>query len=68
MYIRVLSRFDLTIVNQCLHFSTVLGVVINCKQYSGITVESGTHVSVKIPLNIFAVQSHQNNIYISDIF
>ena len=42
-------------VNQCLHFSTVLVVVIKCKQYSGITVESGTHVkSVKIILNVFA--------------
>ena len=35
-------------VNQCLHFSTVLGAVIKRKQYSGITVESETHVkSVK---------------------
>ena len=41
-----------TTVNQCLHFSTVLGAVIKCKQYSGITVESWTHVkSVKITLN-----------------
>ena len=39
----------LTIVNQCLRFLTVLGAVIECKQYSGITVESGTPVkSVKI--------------------
>ena len=49
---------DIT-VNHCksvLHFSTVLGAVIKCEQYSGITVESGTHVkSVKITLNIFAV-------------
>ena len=37
-------------------FSTVLGAVIKCKQYSDITVESGTPVkSVKITLNIFAV-------------
>ena len=36
-------------VNQCLHFSTVLGAVIKRKQYSGITVESGTNIkSVKI--------------------
>ena len=36
--------------------STVLGAGIKCKQYSEITVESGTHVkSVKITLNIFAV-------------
>jgi tryptophan-rich sensory protein len=34
---------------------------IKCKQYSGITVESGTHVkSVKITLNIFAVQEALN--------
>ena len=46
-------------VNHCksvFTFSTVLGAVIKCKQYSGITVESGTPVkSVKITLNIFAV-------------
>jgi hypothetical protein len=43
-----------------LHFSIVLGVVIKCKQYSGITLESGTHVkSVKITLNIFAVHIPQ---------
>ena len=37
-------------------FSTVLGAVIKCKQYSGITMESGTPVkSVKNTLNIFAV-------------
>ena len=31
---------------------------MKCKQYSGITVESGTHVkSVEITLNIFAVYS-----------
>ena len=44
-----------TTVNQCLYFSTVLGAVIKCKQYSGITVESGTHVkSVNITMNIYA--------------
>ena len=38
-------------------YSTILGAIIKCKQYSDITVESGTHVkSVKITLNIFAVQ------------
>ena len=37
-------------------YSTVLGAVIKCKQYSEITVESGTHLKrVKITLNIFAV-------------
>ena len=37
-------------------YSTVLGAAIKCKQYSEITVESGTHVKgVKITLNIFAV-------------
>ena len=41
-------------VNQLYIYSTVLGAAI--KQYSDITVESGTHVkSVKITLNIFAV-------------
>ena len=34
-----------------------VAALIKCKQYSGITVESGTPVkSVKITLNIFAVQ------------
>ena len=43
-------------VNQLYMYSTVLGAAIKCKQYSEITVESGTHVkSVKIALNIFAV-------------
>ena len=43
-------------VNQLYIYSTVLGAAIRCKQYSEITVESGTHVkSVKITLNIFAV-------------
>ena len=42
--------------NQLYIYSTVLGAGIKCKQYSEITVESGTHVkSVKITLNIFAV-------------
>ena len=37
-------------------YSTKLGAVIKCKQYSEITVESGTHVkSVKNTLNIFKV-------------
>ena len=41
---------------QCLHFSTVLGAAMKCRQYSGITVESGTPVkSLEITLNIFAV-------------
>ena len=41
-------------VNQLYIYSTVLGAAIKCKQYSEITVESGTHVkSVKITLNIF---------------
>ena len=45
-------------VNQLYIYSTVLGAAIKCKQYSEITVESGTHVkSVKITLNIFAVWS-----------
>ena len=36
------------------------GAVIKCNQYSGITVESGTHVkSVKITLNILA--AYRNN-------
>ena len=43
-------------VNQLYNYSTVLGAAIKCKQYSEITVESGTHVkSVKITLNIFTV-------------
>ena len=43
-------------VNQLYIYSTVIGAAIKCKQYSEITVESGTHVkSVKITLNIFAV-------------
>ena len=46
-------------INYCksvLHFFIVFGAVIKCKQYSGITVESGTHVkSVKNTLNIFAL-------------
>ena len=37
-------------------FSTILGAVNKCKQYSGITVEKETLVkSVKNTLNIFAV-------------
>ena len=37
-------------------YSTVLGAATKCKQYSDISVESGTHVkSVKNTLNIFAV-------------
>ena len=45
-------------VNQLYIYSTVLGAAIKCKQYSEITVESGTHVkSVKITLNIFSVWS-----------
>jgi hypothetical protein len=43
-------------VNQLNIYSTVLGAAIIFKQYSEITVGSGTHVkSVKITLNIFAV-------------
>ena len=47
-------------VNQCksvfTFFYLTWGAVIKCKLYSGITVESGTHVkSVKITLNTFAV-------------
>ena len=43
-------------VNQIYIYSTVLGAAIKCKQYSEITVESGTHVKiVEITLNIFAV-------------
>ena len=38
-----------------LHFPTVLGAIIKCKQCTGITVESGTSVkSVKITLKMFA--------------
>ena len=45
-------------VNQLYNYSTVLGAAIKCKQYSEITVESGTHLKiVKITLNIFAVHS-----------
>ena len=48
---------------KCLHFSTVLAAVIKCKQYSGITVESGTPIeSVKITLNIIAVQPKNSNL------
>ena len=36
--------FEKITVNQCLHFSTVFGAVIKCKDYSQITLESGTHV------------------------
>ena len=36
--------FEKITVNQCLHFSTVFGAVIKCKDYSWITLESGTHV------------------------
>ena len=47
-YLRITYKYQ-QFVNQCLHFSTVLGAVIECKQYSGITVEIGTHIkSVKI--------------------
>ena len=43
-------------VNQLYIHSTVHGAAIKRKQYSEITVESGTHLkSVKITLNIFAV-------------
>ena len=42
--------------NQLYIYSTVVGAAIKCKQYSEITVESGTNVkSVKITLNTFAV-------------
>ena len=38
------------------NFSAVLGAITNCKQCSGITVESGTFVkTVKITSKIFAV-------------
>ena len=51
------SNVEVT-VNQLYIYSTVLGAAIKCKQYSEITVESGTHLkSVKITLNIFAVCS-----------
>ena len=53
------SNVEVTVkktVNQLYNYSTVLGAAIKCKQYSEITVESGTHLkSVKITLNIFAV-------------
>ena len=43
-------------LSMSLHFSTALGEVIKYKQYSVITLESGTNVkSVKITLNMFAV-------------
>ena len=42
-------------VNQLYTYSTVLGAAIKCKQYSEVTVESKTYVSVKITLNIFSV-------------
>ena len=43
-------------VNQLYIYSTVLGAAIKCKQFSEITVESGTHLkSVKYTLTIFAV-------------
>ena len=49
--------------NQLYIYSTVLGAGIKCKQYSEISVESGTDViSVKITLNIlgtFAVDSRE---------
>ena len=49
-------------VNRCLHFSTVLGAVIKCKQYSEITVDSGIHLKrVKITLNTFAVKFNFNS-------
>ena len=50
------SNVEVTVkktVNQLYTFSTVHGEAIECKQYSEITVKSGTHVkSVKITLNI----------------
>ena len=47
-------------VNELYIYSTVFGAAIQCKQYSEITVESGTHVkSVKITLNIFAVWTNK---------
>ena len=52
----IYSEITLKTVNQLYIYSTVLGAAIKCKQYSEITVESGTHLkSVKITLNIFAV-------------
>ena len=59
------SNVEVTVkptVNQLYIYSTVLGAAITCKQYSEITVESGTHVkSVRITLNIFAVQPNLPN-------
>ena len=53
-----------TTVNQCLHFSTVFGALVKCKQHTGITVESGKHVKrVKITLNVFAVYSLAMKLY-----
>ena len=43
------KSYSKKIVNQLYIYSTVLGAAIKCKQYSEVTVESGTHVkSVKI--------------------
>ena len=57
--IYVQSNVEVTVkktVNQLYNYSTVLGAAIKCKQYSEITVASGTHVkSVKITLNIHLV-------------
>ena len=48
--------YSKTTVNQLYNHSTVLGAAIECKPYSEITVEIGTHLkTVKITLNIFAV-------------
>ena len=41
------SNVEVTVkktVNQLYNYSTVLGAAIKCKQYSEITVESGTHL------------------------
>ena len=43
-------------VNQLYNYATVLGAAIECKPYSEITMEIGTHLeTVKITLTIFAV-------------
>ena len=49
-------------VKQLYNYSTVLGAAIQCKPYSDIIVEIGTHLkTVKIILNIFAVYVISND-------
>ena len=47
---------QLTTVNQCLHFSTVIGAVVQCKKYSKSTAGNGTQrKTVIFAADIFTV-------------